>query len=62
MARLHLQRWAMQVVSVRELTETAARNTLSAGVGDTQSYRCTLSPDAGEVDLAPDEVGALSHA
>ena len=52
----------MPMMSARDLTHTTALNTLIAAMWDAQGYRRTLSPDPGELDPAPDEVGALSHA
>jgi len=61
MVLLPAQRWAMQVMSARDRTHTAALITLIAAMWNAQGYRRTLSPDPGEIDPAPDEVGTLSH-
>ena len=52
----------MQVLSARDLTHTTTLNTLIAAMWNAQGYRRTLSPDPSEIDPAPDEVSALSHA
>src|SRR5262249_39775116 len=49
-------------MSARDLTHIAALHTLIAAMWNAQGYSRTLSPAPGEIDPAPDEVGALSHA